>query len=190
MNFSKTNICSISVLLTLLFSCSGINPNSQKNTINKNKWIEHCLPYPDAGFVLKFMYPNNIIVADMIDNCICVGIRTKFYDENEASENDNTRQWCICTHDTADITSDYLISSWKSLYNGQVVEQRDSVTIEDLKALRVTLKSKTKNASDRQLIYLKKYSTLFEIMNIYEGTEKDFETFYKSIKIEEYKRKQ
>lgn len=91
--------------------------------------------------------------------------------------------------DTADYPIEYFISSWKSLYDGQALEQRDTLTIDETKALRVTLKSKNKNTSDRQLIYLKKYSTLFEIMNTKVSTEKEFETFCKSIKIEEYKRK-
>ena len=91
-------------------------------------------------------------------------------------------------HDTADFTVNYLISSWKTTFNGEVVEKRDTVAIGNLKALRVTLKSKEPSASYRQLIYLKKYSTLFEIMNVDESTSKDFEMFCESIKIEGYKK--
>lgn len=175
----------IGILLITLFSCSAKSPEIVEN-IDKTQWNTHHDTI-DAGFILTFKYPNNIILADIIDNCRCVGEKTKYYDKNEASEKANTNQWCICMHDTADESIDNLISSWKSLYSGQVIEQRDTMMIEDIKALRVKLKSKTKNAY-RQLIYLKKYSTLFEIMNIYEATEKDFETFYKSIRIEEYRK--
>jgi hypothetical protein len=177
----------IGILLVTLFSCSTKSVETKEN-IDKTQWNTHHDTL-DAGFILTFKYPNNIVLADVIDNCRCVGEKIKNEDKNQGTDSTNTRQWCICMQDTADYSIEYFISSWKSLYKGQVEEQRDTITIEDLKALRVTLKSKTKNASDRQLIYLKKYSTLFEIMNIYEATEKDFETFYKSIKIEEYRRK-
>ena len=176
----------IGILLVTLFSCSTKSIETAEN-IDKIQWNIH-YDTIDAGFILTFKYPNNIVLADVIDNCRCVGKEIKNEDKNQGTDSTNTRQWCICMQDTLDYPIDYFISTWKSLYNGQVVEQRDTITIEDLKALRVTLKSKTKNASDRQLIYLKKYSTLFEIMNINEATEKDFETFYKSIKIEEYRR--
>lgn len=178
----------IGILLVTLFSCSTKSVETKEN-IDKTQWNTHHDTI-DAGFILTFKYPNNIVLADVIDNCRCVGEKIKNEDKNQGTDSTNTRQWCICMQDTADYSIEYFISSWKSLYNGQVVEQRDTITIDNLKALRVTLKSKTKDASDRQLIYLKKYSTLFEIMNIYEATEKDFETFYKSIKIEEYRRKQ
>lgn len=79
---------SISILIAILFSCSTIQHNSRKDTLNKNNWIEHRVVYSDAGFVLNFRYPSNIIVADMIDNCVCVGVNTKYYDENEASFED------------------------------------------------------------------------------------------------------
>jgi hypothetical protein len=144
--------------------------------------------YPDAGFVIEFKYPTNLVIASEIDNCLCVGVNTKHYDENEASFEDNTRQWCICLFDSTQFTSDYFISSWKTAVKGDVLERRDTVTIGNLKTLRVTLKSKESSASYRQLVYLKKYSTLFEIMNVDESTSKDFVRFYKSIKIEEYRK--
>jgi hypothetical protein len=151
---------------------------------NQKSWIEHRAVYPDAGFVLSFKYPSNITVANSIDNCLCVGVNTEHYDENEASFEDNTRQWCVCVQDTADYSINYLISSWKTAFKGEVIEKRDTVTIGNLKALRVTLKSNNPKGSYRQLVYLKKYSILFEIMNVDESTSKDFETFCESIKIE------
>jgi len=119
-----------------------------------------------------------------------LGKKIKNEDETQVEDENslNTRQWCICMYDTTDDSIEHLISAWKSPYNLQVAEYRDTITIGDLKAVRITFKNKAKNASYRQLIYLEKYSTLFEIMNINEGTEKDFETFYKSIRIEEYKK--
>lgn len=173
-----------SVLVLLLFSCSITQSNSRKNMLNQNRWIEHRAIYSDAGFIIEFKYPNSIAIARSIDNCLCVGVNTEYYNEDEASFEDNTRQWCICMQDTADYSINYLISSWETTFNGEVVEKRDTVTIGNLKALRVTLKSKEPSASYRQLIYLKKYSTLFEIMNVNESTSKDFEVFCESIKIE------
>lgn len=153
---------------------------------NQERWIEHQEIYPDAGFVIEFKYPKEITIARRIDNCICIGTNTEYYNENQASENDNTRQWCICVLDTSDYSIEYLISSWKSLYNGKVTEQRDSITIDNFKAIRVIFKSDIPETSYRQLIYLKKHSTLFEIMNVNEITKKDFETFCKSLSIKEY----
>ena len=141
----------------------------------------------NSVFILTFKYPKNTLLADIIDNCRCVGGKIK-NDKNKGADSTNTRQWCICMQDTSEYSIDYLISAWKSPNNGKVIEQRDTIIIGDLKALRITFKNRTKNTPYRQLIYLKKYSTLFEIMNIYEGTEKDFETFYKSIRVEEYRK--
>jgi len=169
--------------LTLL-SCSNKVLKMQEK-IEGNKWIEYQEAF-DAGFILTFKYPKNIVLADIIDNCRCVGEKTKEYDANEASERANTNQWCVCMQDTADYSINYLISSWKTVFKGEVVENRDTVTIGNLKALRVTLKSKEPHTSYRQLVYLKKYSTLFEIMNVDETSERDFETFYKSICIKKY----
>lgn len=174
----------IIVLVVVFLSCLRNQTKTVKNAENGySQWITHHDTI-DAGFILTFKYPNDLVFADIIDNCRCVGKRTKHYDVNEAAENDNTRQWCICMQDTADYSINYLISSWKTVFNGEVVEKRDTVTIGNLKALRVTLKSKEPSASYRQLIYLKKYSTLFEIMNVDESTSKDFEVFSESIKIE------
>lgn len=176
----------IGFLLVTLLYCSTKPFETKKNIERINSgWITYHDTI-DAGFILTFKYPDNIELADVIDNCRCVGKKTKYYDKNESSEKANTNQWCICMQDTVDYSIDYLISSWKSLYNGQVVEQRETIMIDNLKALQITFKSNNKNTSYRKLIYLKKYSTLFEIINTYEATDKDFETFCKSIKIEEY----
>jgi hypothetical protein len=178
----------IIVIVVVFLSCLRNQTKTVKNAENGySQWIIHHDTI-DAGFILTFKYPNDLVFADIIDNCRCVVKRTKHYDINEAAANDNTRQWCICMQDTADCSINYLISSWKTVFNEEVIEKRDTVTIGNLKTLRVTLKSKEPNASYRQLIYLKKYSTLFEIMNVDESTSKDFEVFSESIKIEGYKK--
>jgi hypothetical protein len=173
----------ILVLIVIFFSCKR---NQNKTADNAggvyNQWITH-QDTIDAGFIIEFRYPNNITIASTIDNCLCVGVNSEHYDSNEASFEDNTRQWCICMHDTADYSTNYLISSWKTAFKGEVLEKRDTVSIGNLKALRVTLKSKEPNVSYRQLIYLKKFSTLFEVMNVNESTLNDFNLFCKSIKI-------
>jgi len=178
----------IGILLIALFSCSTKSVVTKGN-IDKAEWNVHHDTI-DAGFILTFKYPKNIALADVIDNCRCVGEKIKNDDKNQDEYGTNTRQWCICMQDTAEYSIENFISSWKSFYKEHVEEQIDTITIGNLKALQITFKSKTKikNTSYRQLIYMKKYSTLFEIMNIYEGTEKDFETFYKSIRIEEYRK--
>ncbi len=169
----------------MLFSCSMESPETSIVEKGNNSWTTHH-DTVDAGFILTFKYPNNIVFADVIDNCRCVGEKIKNEDKNQGTDSTNTRQWCVCMQDTADYSIDYLISSWKSLYKGQVTEQIDSITIDNVKAIRITFKSDTPETFYRQLIYLKKYSTLFEIMNVNEVTEKDFEVFCKSITIKRY----
>ncbi len=180
---------SISIfLLIILCSCSTSQSKTKKKILEQDSWIEHRTEYPDAGFVVKFKYPTNFVIANEIDNCLCVGVNTEHYNKNEASFEDNTRQWCICLFDSTQFTSEYIISSWKIPFNGEVIENRDTVTIGNLKALRVTLKSREPKASYRQLIYLKEYSTLFEIMNVDELTSENFKIFWESIKIEKYRK--
>jgi len=170
----------------ILFSCSIKQSEMRENISEINsQWLTYHDTI-DAGFILTFKYPNNMALADVIDNCRCVGEKIKNEDKNRGIDSTNTRYWCVCMQDTADYSIDYLISSWKTLYTGQVTEQRDSVIIDNLKALRVMFKNGTPETSYRQLVYLKKYSTLFEIMNISEATSKEFETFCKSISVEEY----
>jgi len=168
----------IGIIVVTLLSCS----TKSSNTKSDSQWITY-QDTIETGFILTFKYPTNIVLADIIDNCRCVGEKVK----NKGADSTNTRQWCICMQDSIDYSIDYLISSWKSLYNDQVTEKRDTITIGNSKTLQIIFKSKTKIDSYRQLIYLNKYSTLFEIMNTNEATEKDFETFCKSIRIEEYR---
>lgn len=172
--------------LMIFLSCSN-NQNISKAMSNEPSWLEHSAAYPEVGFVLEFKYPSDIIVSDNIDNCICVGQKTNFYDVNQSSFEDNTRQWCICVHNPDEISIDYLISSWRSSYKGNVTERWDSITIDNSEAIRIIFNSVTHETSYRQLIYMKKKSAIFEIMNVIEATETDFETFCKSISIKDTK---
>ncbi len=136
----------------------------------------------NVGFVMTFKYPDNL-VAENIQNGKCIG------DKIENPENDitNSMKWCIWMQDTSDYPIDHFISSEKSIFKGQVTELRDTISINNSTAIRVTLQSDIQNDPYRQMIYLKKYSTLFEIINNY-GADKDFETFYNSLKIDEIKK--
>jgi hypothetical protein len=178
-------------LLLVFISCSNrTNEIKQQDSTNKTKtenWITH-QDTVDVGFIMTFQYPDNLTFADVIDNCRCVGEKIENENKNQGTDSTNTRQWSICMQDTADYSVEYLIKSWKSIYKGKIEEFRDSVTIENLKALRVTLESNNKNDPYRQLIYFKKYSTLFEIINIYKETNEDFEIFYSSLRIDEFKK--
>lgn len=171
-------------LFVTLLSCST---KSSKTKENIDKWVTH-RDTVDVGFIMTYKIPDSLVIADIIDNCRCIGHKINIVDENPNEDLTNTRQWCICMQDTADNSIEYFISSWKTMFKGQVIGQRDIITIDNLKALRVTLKSKNKKDPYRQLIYLKKYSTLFEIINISEETNKDFETFYNSLTIDETKK--
>jgi len=136
----------------------------------------------NVGFIMTFKYPDNL-VAENIQNGKCIG------DKIENPENDitNSMKWCIWMQDTSDYPIDHFISSEKSIFKGQVTELRDTISINNSTAIRVTLQSDNHNDPYRQMIYLKKYSTLFEIINNH-GSDKDFETFYNSLSIDEIKK--
>jgi hypothetical protein len=180
----------IGILIVTLFSCSMKSSNSKGNIEKINsQWISYneTINAGKTAFILTFKYPANLVIANIVDNCRCIGHQLKYNnpeDQDPPADSTNTNQWCICMQDSSDFSIDNLISSWKSLYNDQVTEKRDTIKIGNSKALRITLKSIKPSTSYRQLIYLKKYSTLFEIMNTNEATMKDFETFCKSLRIE------
>jgi len=157
------------ILMLLMFSCSIIQINPGKNMLNQKNWIDYRDVYPDAGFVIEFKYPNNLVIAREIDNCLCVGINTEYYEEDQASPEDNTRHWCICLFDSTEYTADYMISSWKNAFNGEVVVMRDTVAIGNISAVQATLKSinpgssytqfsSIQSSSYIQLIYFNKFS--------------------------------
>ena len=174
------------LIAVILFSCSDRQSEKTESITEINsQWITYN-DTTDAGFILTFKYPNNLALADVIDNCRCVGQKIKNKDTNQGTDSTNSRQWSICMQDIADYSVDSLISLWKNLYKGQITEKRDTITIDNLKALQVTFKSDFSEKYYRKLIYLKKGSTLFEIMNVSEATNKDFETFYKSLTIKNY----
>jgi len=157
---------------------------NKENTDTLKSWVTYRETIPEK-FIMTFKYPGNLSLADIIDNCRCVGERTKFYyEQDEASSEANTNQWCICMFDKSEYTGDYLANSWKEFFKGKLTEQKDSVVINDMKALQVILKSTDKDEPYKHLIYLEKFSTLFEITNNDIRTEKDFETFYNNIRIE------
>jgi hypothetical protein len=136
----------------------------------------------NVGFVMTFKYPDTFIAED-IQNGKCIGNKI----ENPENDLTNSMKWCIWLQDTSNYQIDNFISSEKSIFKGQVTEMRDTISINNSKAIRVTLHSTNKNDPYRQMIYLKKYSTLFEIINNY-GADNDFETFYNSLTIDETKK--
>ncbi len=128
-------------------------------------------------FTLMFKYSENRVV-ESIQNGKCIGNRI----ENPQNDITNTMEWCIWMQDTSTYSFEHFISVEKSNFNGNISEHRDTITIDNTKALMVTLKNSKSNAAYRRMIYLKKHSTLFEIIdNI--GTNDEFERFYKSIEI-------
>lgn len=172
------------IILTTPLSCSTKPTKTAENAESTENWISYCDTVP-VGFVMTFKYPSDLELADIIDNCRCVGSKIKNYDTNQGTESTNTRQWSICMQDTADYSVEYLINSWKGIFKGQIDESRDTISVANTKALRVILKESDKDLPYRQLIYLKKYSTLFEIINIDGATNKDFEKFYNILTINE-----
>ena len=178
------------ILLVTLLSCSTKPTKTVENAESTENWVSYCDTVP-VGFAMTFKYPNNLVFADIVDNCRSIGKELKYNkpeDPDPPVDSLNTRQWSICMQDTADHSVDYFINSWKGIFKGQFDEIRDTISIADTKALRVILKSNNKEEPYRQLIYLKKYSTLFEIVNIYEVTNKDFEKFCNSLTINETKK--
>ncbi|MBL7889418.1 MAG: hypothetical protein JNL24_07700 [Bacteroidia bacterium] len=175
------------LFLIFILSCSTSSNKTAENTNSVYfKWITYCDTI-DADFIMTFKYPDNL-VAEGIENGRCVGEPIKTTDSSEDSDITNTMRWCIWMNDTTESESiDYLISSEKSIFKGHVTEKRDTININNSKAIRVTLHSTNKNSPYRQMIYLKKFSTLFEIINNY-GADKDFETFYNSLTIDKTKK--
>ncbi len=180
----------------LLFFPLIIQCDNKKNAINQNNWIEHHAVYSNAGFEIKFQYPDNLKIAREIDNCLCVGINTEYYEEDQASPEDNTRQWCICLFDSTEYTIDSMINSWKKAYDGEVCETKDTVKIGNIDAIHVTLQSvdmrtsyikfsSIQSSNYIQLIYFNKFSALFEVVNQDSLSNEDFNYFWKSIMVEE-----
>lgn len=60
----------------ILFSCSMKSLETAIIEKDNNSWTIHHDTI-DAGFILTFKYPNNVMFADVIDNCRCVGEKIK-----------------------------------------------------------------------------------------------------------------
>ena len=159
--------------------------SNEKATTKNFKWKTY-IDTVNVGFVLTFQYPDNL-VAESIENGRCVGEPIKI-DSIADSDVTNTMRWCVWMNDTTESQPiDSLIHSEKYFFKGHVTEQRETIIVHDRKAIRVTLTSDNKNDHYKQMIYLKKYSTIFEIINNY-SADKDFEAFYNSLTITEYKK--
>ncbi|MBK7183959.1 MAG: hypothetical protein IPH89_14135 [Bacteroidetes bacterium] len=158
--------------------CLSVNPSCSVDA-TKSEWNTY-RDTVNTGFIMTFKYPENLFV-ESIENGRCVGELTKPKIADDSVP--NTMKWCIWMSDTATETIDSLISSQKYFYKGKVTEQRENITINHMDAVRVTFISNDKNDPYRQMIYIKKYSTLFEIINNY-GVDKNFEIFYNSLIIE------
>jgi hypothetical protein len=184
----------IVISLLALAYCSTRPLETKTVHIKDDQWVVYQDTIDDgAGFILTCKYPSKIALADIVDNCRCFGNKLKYdnpEDPDPPVDSINTRQWCICMYDSSETSIDYLVSSWKSIYKEQVTEQRDTLMIGGLKALQVTFRNRTSDTTFRHLIYLNKFSTLFEIINTDKATENDFNAFCKSIKIVKYSKSQ
>jgi len=139
----------------------------------------------NVGFVMTFKYPANL-VAESIENGRCIGEPIK--PEPVDGSVTNTMRWCVWMTDTAESDPiDSLISSQKYFFKGEVTEHREEITINNTKATRVIFESTDKKDPYRQMIYFRKYSTLFEVVNKY-GADNNFEIFYKSLTLNETKK--
>jgi hypothetical protein len=152
---------------------SKVNWRTYRDTVN-------------IGFIMTFKYPDNL-VAESIENARCVGEKINTDFDSADSDVTNTMRWCIWMQDIKDNPIESYIATEKSIFKGKVTEKSDTINIANSKAVRVTLVSTDDKDPYRQLIYLKKYSTLFEIVNSAHETEKDFEIFYNSLTLDEVK---
>ena len=89
------------ILLVILIACSTKKAKTKENTGSTDNWVTYCDTIP-VGFVITFKYPCDLELADIIDNCRCVGTKIKNYDTNQGPDSINTRQWSVCMQDTAD----------------------------------------------------------------------------------------
>jgi archaellum component FlaF (FlaF/FlaG flagellin family) len=186
------NLICILILFVSLSSCFT-NPTEVNNSDYSQKRIRKSTNFKwvlyrdtvNVGFVMTFKYHDNL-VAESIENGRCVGepIKSKVVNGSVT----NSMRWCIWMNDLSETESiDSLISLRKYIFKGQVTEQRENIMLNDIKAIRVTLTSNDKKDPYRQMIYFKKYTTLFEIVNNY-SADKDFEIFYNSLSIDEIKK--
>jgi hypothetical protein len=83
------------ILLVTLISCSTKTTRKLEKVNSINNWITYGDTIP-IGFVMTFKYPSDLELADIIDNCRCVGTKIKNYDTNQGTDSTNTRQWSIC----------------------------------------------------------------------------------------------
>ncbi len=166
-------------LLLMTFASGTLQAQTKVNWLTYRDTVNN-------RFVMTFKYPDNL-VAESIENGRCVGEKININPDSADSYVTNTMRWCVWMQDINDYPIDHFIASEKSIFKGQVTEKYDTISIANSKAVRVTLVSTDNKDPYRQMIYLKKYSTLFEIVNNTNGTDKDFKTFYNSLTIERTK---
>ena len=182
-------------LLTLLFvACSTPNKKEDKQ-IQQNK-VEikkdpqaynttdpQWLTYTDTmdNFVVSYKYSTNYI-SEHMENADCIGKPIKDPDAWPR----NTMNCSMWMDDIADgnvRAIDTLIQYAVDQLKESVQQARDTITIADVKGLRVIFTGESDKKVLKKEIFFTKYNTFFELIND-SLPEQDFQVFINSLKIE------
>jgi len=159
----------------LFLSCFLISEKTQTGI----KWLKYQESF-ETGFQIEFIYPENLALAGIVDNCRCFDKKNNIKYDSLGELIITPRIWLICLQDSIGYSIEDLIKSNESTINEKYKTYRDSININNVESQRITLIGET---TYKQLIYLFKYSTLFELTNNKKTTSKDFEHFCESFSI-------
>lgn len=131
---------------------------------NQKGWLSYT-EHVNTGLTLKFSHPGNTKVSRN-ENARCVS----------AKNDDTNTDWCIWMADSSAHDVEQSIIEEKEAFKGKVSIQTDSVLIDHVKCLRVSLKSNLHSDPFKQIVFLTTLGTTFEIINN-SGPNRDFDLF-------------
>ena len=159
----------------------------ENDSISLLTWEKYQEVFPSdrnfMGFSLTFFYPRSIVLLDIVDNCRCVGMKLdkKSKDDDPVWRKVNSPYWSVCMNDTTSSIENDIKES-KATFKFDVKENRDTVTINNEKALRLTI-TNSNNEFLIQQIYFRKFGTSFEVINE-KGLSPEYEIFLRTLKIQ------
>lgn len=125
----------------------------------------------NTGLTLTFSHPDNTkVTSDENARCISRKIAKTNID------------WCFWLADSSETSISESIAEEKKSFKGQTSIQSDTILIDNIKCYRVTLKSNLKDDPFKQIVFLTKFGTTFEIINN-SGLNTNFDKFCLTIRI-------
>jgi hypothetical protein len=148
--------------------------------ISQTKWNTYTANTPSKNLYLTFKYPSTVSVNN-VDNGVCLNRIN--HSRSAISDKNFPTQWCIWFMD-ASMKVDDCITKEKSAKESnskvQLSEQRDSITVAGLPALKVLLNELKSKKKYVEMIFFEKDGILFEIDNRKFDNE-DFKEFLAGI---------